>query len=168
MPITARRSAALLAVSLAATLGTKALSTEFNAAEDYARLDRDISRRLEEKGFAYTERKEVARPPTFYASRGDCRLVVRQATEPAGFDRKYRQNAQGTGPMHYRIGHERFENPPLLRLWIGDKLQQARIRLGFAAPRAPALAVAMSSDCPADALPTHDLLVHPETSREQG
>lgn len=157
-----RFSAILLVAALAVTIAPKAMLTRFHASEDFARLDRDLARRLVDRGFSVMRREEYARPPTFYARRPDCRLVIRHATEPAGMDRKYRQNARATGPMHYRIGAERFDAPPLLSLWIADKLHHARVRLGIGGPRAPALAVAMSADCPPDALPTDDLLIYPQ------
>jgi len=168
MPSVARLSACLLATGLAATLGIKALANEFTANEDRDRLDRDIARALELHGFAYRQQPEIDRPATFYASRADCRLVIRQAYEPESFDRKYRQNARTTGPLHYRIAQQRFDSPPLLTLWINDMLHLARIRLGFTQPRAPALAVALSPTCPPDALPTDRLLIHPGSPDRQG
>lgn len=160
----ARLSAVLLVAALTATMVPKALLTEFNATEDQARLERDIARRLEDRGFSVTRRAEISRPATFYAQRADCRVMIRHATDPAGFDRKYRQNARAIGMLRYRIGSKSYDAPPLLDLWVAEKLHQAKIRLGIGDARAAALAIAMNADCPPDALSTDDLLIHPQAS----
>jgi hypothetical protein len=161
MRIAGKASAALLLATLVVTLAPKAMFVSYRQEEDFARLDRDIARRLAEQGFKVTRRSEISRPPTFYARRDSCRVMIRQATDPASFDRKYRHNAKSIGALVYRIGSSRYHTPPLLRLWIADKWHVARMRLGYGTPRSPALAVAMSAACPPDAVPTTDLRIHP-------
>jgi hypothetical protein len=155
-------SLVLLAAALAVTLAPKAMLTTYGRHDDTARLADDLGALLADEGFAVERREEIGRPPSFYASRAGCVVMIRHASTPNGFDRKYRQNAQGIGPVHYRIGSERFDAPPMLRMWIGDILHEAAIRIGWADARVPALAVAMSDACPPDALPTGDLRLYPE------
>lgn len=175
MHTTARRSAATLSVAslsaaflvtaLAVTLAPKALITDYAAGEDFVRLDEDIVRHLEDQGFAVTRRPEIGRPPTFYAAHGTCRIMIRHATAPGTYDRKYRQNAEHIGTLHYRIGRDRFDAPPLLHLWIADTLQASKLRLGLAGPRPAAIAIAHGADCPADAMATDDLMVYGKAAR---
>lgn len=164
MPTVGKLSAALLFAAVAATLFPKALATNFNASEDVARLNRDIARRLDDSGFSILRRSEIVRSGTFYARRGDCRIVVRHAIDPHAYSGRYRQVTQPTGPLRYRIGKQVFAEPPLFGLWVRDKLHLARVRLGIASPRAAMLAIAMSPECSPDALRTHDLLVYPAGS----
>lgn len=165
MPTAGKASLVLLLTALAATLAPKALTTSYTAREDLARLDDDIVRRLQDRGFAVTRRTEIERPPTFYAARGRCRVMIRHATAPGSFDRKYRQNAQAIGPLHYRIGRKRFASAPLLRLWFADTMQTSKLRLGLATARPAALAIATSQACPPDAVPTDDLMTHGQLAR---
>lgn len=162
MRTVARPDALLLVAALAVTLAPKAMLTTYGREDNTAQLDDDIGQLLVAQGFAVTRREEIERPPTFYASRSGCKVMIRQATDPNGMDRKYRHNARAIGPLHYRIGSERFDGPPMLRMWIGDILYEAGIRIGWAGGRAPALAVALNAACPPDALPTGDLRVYPE------
>jgi hypothetical protein len=156
-------SAVLLVAALAVTLAPKAMLTTYGREDDTARLADDLGQLLVAQGFAVTRREEIGRPPTFYASRVGCNVMIRQATDPNGYDRKYRQNAKAIGPVHYRIGSERFDEPPMLRMWIGDILHEAGIRIGLSGARAPALAVALSAACPPDALPTGNLRIYPDS-----
>lgn len=162
MPTVARPSVLLLAAVLAVTLAPKAMITTYGREDDTARLADDLGALLVAQGFAVTRREEIGRPPTFYAARAGCQVMIRQATDPNGYDRKYRQNAKAIGPVHYRIGSERFDTPPMLRMWIDDILHEAGIRVGLAGARAPALAVALGGACPPDALPTGELRIYPE------
>lgn len=165
MPTTGRLSAGLLVVALTASLLPKALATNFNAAEDVDRLNREIAQRLKERGFSVLRPAEIRRTGTFYAARGDCRVVVRAATDPHAFGSRYRQVTQAAGMLQYRIADDVYAVPPLFEMWIATKLHLTKIRLGIAGPRAAALAMALSEQCPADALPTHDLLIYPEEPR---
>jgi hypothetical protein len=160
MPTVARPSLAVLVAALAVTLAPKALTTSYTAGDDFARLDQDIVRRLRAQGFAVTRRTEIDRPATFYGVRGSCRVMIRHATDPGSFDRKYRQNAKSIGPVQYRIGSDRFVEAPLLRLWVRDTIQLSKLRLGLAGPRPTAVAIATSKACPPGAVSTDDLMIH--------
>jgi hypothetical protein len=162
MPTIGKPSLLLLVGALAATLAPKAMLTTYGRHDDTARLADDLGVLLATEGFAAERRAEIGRQPTFYARRGACTVMIRQATNPNGFDRKYRQNAQSIGPLHYRIGAERFDTPPMLRMWISKILHEAAIRIGWAGARVPALAVAMNDACSPGALPTGKLLLYPQ------
>ena len=141
----ARASIGMLAALVAVSLGLKA-AVGVPAAEPSnvhpGMLERTVEGQLRSQGFS-TRRTESRWPSTtIFATKGDCRLIVRDASRSDLQMVIYASDAAQVGRLRYLFGGSAYRSPPTLRILAGKI--EARLlhglRIGGSVPIAVALA----------------------------
>ena len=71
---------------------------------------------LQRQGFSTTLRLRRFQSSIVYATRGACRLTVRDGRDAEGFKTGFSQDAAGVGPVRYLFRGHRYESPPVLTI----------------------------------------------------
>ena len=132
---------------LALSLGAKLALARAEPAPDQRLLADRATAFLKANGFAAAH---AQRPlgVAIYATKGACRLAIREYDAHGTFAESHKIVARRIGPLHYvyrnRLSERAPKLLPLTEYFVG---REAR-RVGLPVPRAPILAVAATPACP--------------------
>lgn len=139
-------SALLVALLVAVTLAPKMWLEGRSAHIDIARLDADISARMQASGFRTAIDLET--PGTAVRGRrGDCRIIVRNADRARELASVFRLDAAGYGQVLYGYRGEWGTRLPSWPSLAPRFVQEAAKRVGVDVSRPAVLAVALSRRC---------------------
>lgn len=111
------------------------------------RFEREVSDLLRGQSFAIEEQRFAHRSTLIIATRGDCRLAVRDAREGASAATAFAGEAASVGTVRYLYRGGSYDRPPAFAMRIGRIQTELLDRLGMS-PRAPMpVALAASREC---------------------
>ena len=114
---------------------------------------------LAHQGFVTTMRRLKIQSPIVYATRGNCRLSVRNALGGAATEAAYADDALGIGPIRYLYRGESFSSPPTLRIHFAVIESSMLHSVGFSRHLHVPLALAASPGCGGKAFGLEDIQV---------
>ena len=110
-------------------------------------IDDRMARNLESQGFSTSRRHSKWQGTTIFATKGDCRLSVRNASHSPGERTVYARDAAKIGQVRYLMGGRSYDSPPTLAILISKVetkfLDRLRIRGSVPVP----VALATSPAC---------------------
>ena len=111
------------------------------------RFEQNVTRILEDQHFTIAEQTFAHRTTLMMASRGQCRLGVRDARDGVAAATAFARDASGIGPVRYLYRGRSYAQPPGFSMRLGRIETEVMSRLGMA-PKAPMpIALAASPDC---------------------
>lgn len=155
---------ALLFVALAlGSIGLKAAAgparDNFVVADD-GRFEPTIRSILQSQHFTKLGRRVDLHGTLVLASRGDCRIAVRNARWGSGMADIYARDASDVGPLFFLYRGHRYAAPPGLRIRVGRLEFEVLDRLGTQPDLHVLTAVAASPSCGEDDFGLSDVSVH--------
>ena len=102
---------------------------------------------LRAQGFATRTRHLRMQSSIVYATRGPCRLSVRDARLGESNATAYTLDAAGIGPVRYLYRSRVYESPPTFAVRLGRLQTELLDRAGFAADLHIPVAIASSPEC---------------------
>ena len=143
------RFSLLLLLAVAVTLGIKVQVTDYSLAPDSAALARALQARLDAQGFATRYERHQHQSDVIEATRGTCRLRVRDAVRGSQDSLIFAQQSPGLGPIRYINRGVWHDAPPVLRMQIDKAAAHVFARLGFSGAFPATLAIAAQGCDPA-------------------
>jgi hypothetical protein len=164
VPSSASNKAVVVAL-IALAASTIALKGAIGAPRYAVRTDpagqvqQQVVNRLRAQGFATRVQQLRIQTPIIYATRGNCRLSVRDARTGAATASIFASDARQIGQIRYLYNGGAYAAPPNLQIQIGFFETALLNRAGMAPPLHVPLAVAKSPSCGASEFGLEDMLV---------
>lgn len=143
------RFSLLLALAVAVTLGIKVRATQYSLALDSAALTRAVEARLASQGFKVRHEPHGYQSDVIEATRGPCRLRVRDGALASDFSAIFAQQSAALGPIRYVYRGEWLTAPPLFRMQIDKAAAHVLARVGLPSTFPATLAIAARGCDPA-------------------
>jgi hypothetical protein len=137
----------LFAAMLGASLGFKAWMTNFDSVADARRLQADLTALLHHQGYAVTLRDSHYLGPVFVASKGSCRLELRDATDAQGMEDALARDALGHGRLSFAWAGQPYASMPFSRVQWAEWKQRSLARLGFDSAITPVFSLVKTDQC---------------------
>jgi hypothetical protein len=141
---------AIFVTLLAISVGLKAALPTQSHNPSRARpglIDDQMVRNLESQGFSTRRQHSTWQGTTIFATRGDCRLSVRNASHSPGDRIVYERDAAHIGQLRYLIAGRSYQSPPTLAILIGKVETKFLVRLRIRGSVPVAVALATSPAC---------------------
>jgi hypothetical protein len=120
-------------------------------------VENQLAHDLQSQGFSIRREVSAWQSTAILATRGDCRLSVRDASHGA-FDRVvYARDAAHVGQLRYLFAGRRYESPPTVVILMGRIAAKVVDRLGIRASVPIAVALATSPACADDDFGLRDI-----------
>jgi hypothetical protein len=113
-------------------------------------VEDQLAHNLRMQGFSTARRDSTWQGATIFATKGECRLSVRDASHSVSDSAIYAQDAAQVGRLRYLFAQRRYASPPTLAILIGRIEAQVLDRLGIERRVPIAVAVATSPACGED------------------
>lgn len=110
-------------------------------------LDLRLARTLQAQGFATTVHPYPNRSPAVLATRGQCRLSVRDAANAASDAAIFAVDAASIGPVRYLFQGRQSKEPPAVAMRIARLNAELRWKLGLGGTAPVPLGLAASPGC---------------------
>ena len=132
---------------LAATIGPKLWLQQRSAQVDEKHLGLDLGRRLHATGFAIAV-EHFAPGPAIFATRGACRLLIRNGDRARELGTLFRMEGAAMGPVLIGYRGHWSPRPARSRAVIERLAQDSAARIGIFFDRPAVLALAQGRHCP--------------------
>ena len=136
------RFSLLLALGAALTMGLKVRAIGYDRATDSPAFTRALQASLEDQGFTTRYEPHQYQSDVIEATRGTCRMRVRDATWAGQYTGLFQQQSGGLGPIRYVYHGDWLATPPLLRMNLERSGAHMLVGFGLSGRFQPALAVA--------------------------
>lgn len=142
--------AILFAVLAFGSLGLKAAvgpARDNFVVTDDSGFERTVTSILQSQHFATTGGRLNRHGKVILASRGDCRIAVRNARWGSGMANVYKQDSREIGALYFLYRGHRYSEPPGVRIRLGRLEFETLDRLGIRPDLHVLTAVAASPSC---------------------
>lgn len=153
---------AIFAVLAIASLGIKAVAgppRDGLIDRHPGEFEQIVSASLERQHFSTRVQRFRFRSALVLALRGGCRLAVRDARVPDGFEAIFAQDASSIGPVRYLFNGSSYSYPPQLAPRLVRLKTEVLHRLGWNETSPPLIAMASSPSCGASDFGMKDVRV---------
>ena len=110
-------------------------------------IDRELKSILQAQRFAVQAQPFAHRSTMILATRGSCRLVVRDARDGAAVATAFTRDAAGIGIVRYLYRGGSYDQPPAFAMRLGRIETEAKNRLGVSARAPIPVALAAARAC---------------------
>lgn len=143
------RFSLFLALAVAVTLGIKVRATDYSLVLDSPALTRALEARLASQGFTTHREQHVYQSDVIEATRGPCRLRVRDGALSSQYTTLFALESSALGPIRYVHRGKWLTAPPLLGMQIERATGHLLARLGLPGTFPATLAIATRGCDPA-------------------
>jgi len=142
--------AGAFALLLVGSIGLKAaVGSPRDGLADFNRsaFEQSVHARLDAQGFATRERRFRFQSTLFLATRGTCKIAVRDARNGTAIATAFAHDASGVGPVRYYYRGRAYDAPPAIAMRIGRLETEILTRLGTTPSVSIPIALAASPAC---------------------
>ena len=156
---------ALIGIFMALAAGSVGLKAAFGAPHymsfnrGFPQVQAHVVAILSAQGFVTSVQPLKIQTPIIHATRGDCRLIVRDARSGAATASVFASDARAIGPVRYLYDGASYNSPPNVRIHLDFFTANLLDRTGKTPPVHIPIAVARSQACPPGNFGLEDILI---------